>query len=114
MIKYGQIYLQFIHRPAKTEYEIGQLAWVPLQEGRKYIAAGQAEEMDPANLPKKAKEPEPVPTVDEIREAIPGLSIDELQELLEREKAGKNRKTAVEAIEERLAELEPTETPNEE
>jgi hypothetical protein len=46
------------------------------------------------------------PTVQENKDALPGLTIEELNEALELESNGKNRKTAIKAIEARIEELE--------
>lgn len=55
---------------------------------------------------KEAPQPKALPSVAKLKELLPEVSeVGELEAILEQEKSGENRKTAIEAIQERLEEL---------
>lgn len=58
------------------------------------------------DAPKEDEAPKALPSVAKLKELLPEVSeVGELEAILEQEKSGEDRKTAIEAIQERIEEL---------
>lgn len=105
MKKYGQTYIRILHRPAGTQLDPGQCLFVRTEEADKYIKDGKAMETHPgAKAPTEKKEKM---TVAQVKKYVAACDdTEELTTMLEEEQEGEDRKTALDAISERIAELQ--------